>query len=69
MREGNLIRIVTSYNKKNWYLVDAESETVCDRLKAVGNEVKYHNVTMPESIEGATITGNVTVWCMACPSI
>lgn len=60
VREGNLIRIVTSYNKKNWYLVDAESETVCDRLKAVGNEVKYHNVTMPESIEGATITGNVT---------
>lgn len=60
VREGNLIRIVTSYNKKNWYLVDAASEGVCDRIKAVGNEVQYHSVTMPSSIEGATISGAVT---------
>ena len=60
VREGNLIRIVTSHNKKNWYLVDAASEGVCDRIKAVGNEVQYHSVTMPSSIEGATISGAVT---------
>ncbi len=60
VREGNLIRIVTSHNKKNWYLVDADSEGVCDRIKAVGNEVQYHSVTMPSSIEGATISGAVT---------
>jgi len=33
---------------------------VCDRIKAVGNEVQYHSVTMPSSIEGATISGAVT---------
>ncbi|MDE7116733.1 MAG: leucine-rich repeat domain-containing protein, partial [Muribaculaceae bacterium] len=60
VREGNLIRIVTSYNKKTWHAVEAASDDVCDRLKALGNEVRYHSVTMPSSIEGATITGTVS---------
>ena len=60
VREGNFIRIATSYNQKSWQLVAAEDENVCDRIKAVGNEVVYHTVTMPESVKGATIQGGVS---------
>lgn len=60
VREGNYVRIVTSFNKKNWYLVDAASDAVSDRIKALGNEVRYHSVTMPTTLEGANIRGAVS---------
>lgn len=60
VREGNSIMIVTSYNKKTWRLVKAESGEVSDSIAAVGNKVIYHTVTMPESVQGASIQGAVT---------
>ncbi len=58
--EGNQIRLATSYNKKDWALVEAEGDSVIDRLNAIGNPVIYHNVTMPSSITGARIDGAAT---------
>ncbi|MDE6532282.1 MAG: C10 family peptidase [Muribaculaceae bacterium] len=60
VREGNYVRIATSYNKKNWYLVNAESDTIVDRISAIGNRVVYHSVHMPESVNGAVIQGGAT---------
>lgn len=57
VREGNMVRVATSYNKKNWSLVKGVSEDVTDAVAAVGNRVVYHSVTMPEDIAGATIEG------------
>ncbi len=57
VKEGNQIRLATSYDKKNWQLVDAESEGITDRLQAVNNPVVYHNVVMPTSVTGARIEG------------
>lgn len=60
VKEGNLIRLATSYNKKNWQLVEGETETVCDRLAARGNQVVYHNITMPQTLTDACIEGVVS---------
>lgn len=60
VNEGNQIRLATSYNKKNWQLVDAESDAICDRLEAIGNTVVYHSVTMPASVTGARIEGGTS---------
>ncbi|SHJ14451.1 C10 family peptidase [Bacteroides stercorirosoris] len=57
VREGNLVRIATSYNKKNWRLV--KGDNVKDSIKAIGNEVIYHKVTMPSTVQGATIQGAI----------
>lgn len=57
VRESNLVRIATSYNKKNWYLV--KGDNVKDSIKAIGNEVIYHKVTMPSTVQGATIQGAI----------
>ena len=59
VREGNLVRIATSYNKKEWHLVKGINENVKDSIKAVGNEVLYHKITMPSSVQGATIQGAI----------
>ena len=60
VREGNMIRIVSSFNKKKWSVVKADSDTITDYISAVGNRVVYHNINMPEKIEGANIQGAVT---------
>ena len=60
VKDGNLIRLATSYNKKNWQLVGADAPGVSDRLSARGNQVTYHNVNMPESVNGAKIEGAAT---------
>lgn len=60
VKEGNLIRLATSYNKKDWQLVEGENETIIDRILAVNNPVIYHNVTMPSSVTGARIEGGAT---------
>ena len=60
IREGNLIRVATSSNKKIWRLVEGVDDNVTDYISAVGNRVVYHTVTMPEEIQGATISGAAT---------
>ncbi|MDE7096361.1 MAG: leucine-rich repeat domain-containing protein, partial [Muribaculaceae bacterium] len=60
VREGNELRLITSYNKKTWNTVQADAAGVTDRISAVGNKVVYHNVTMPQSMAGADIEGAVT---------
>ncbi|MDE6291285.1 MAG: C10 family peptidase, partial [Muribaculaceae bacterium] len=60
VREGNQIRLATSYNKKTWQLVEGENESITDRLEAINNPVVYHNVTMPSSVTGAKIEGGAT---------
>lgn len=57
VREGNLIRIVTSSNKQTWNPVKADNDTVIDCLSAIGNRVVYHNINMPQKVEGAVIEG------------
>ena len=58
VKEGNKIRLATSYNKKDWQLVPAEADTITDCLEAINNPVIYHNITMPESVTGARIEGS-----------
>ncbi|MDE6512070.1 MAG: leucine-rich repeat protein, partial [Muribaculaceae bacterium] len=60
INEGNELRLVTSYNKKNWTYVVADKEGVTDRIKAVGNQVAYHTVNMPLSVTGAKLEGAVS---------
>ncbi len=60
IKEGNELRLVTSYNKKSWTVVNADADGVTDRIKAIGNQVAYHTVSMPLSITGATIQGAVS---------
>ncbi|MDE5827315.1 MAG: C10 family peptidase [Duncaniella sp.] len=60
VKEGNQIRLATSYNKKTWQLVEAEADSITDRLAAISNPVVYHNVVMPESVTGARIEGGAT---------
>lgn len=60
VRDGNRVCIATSYNKKNWYLLNAESDTIVDRIDAVGNKVVYHSVNMPSSVNGAVIQGGAS---------
>lgn len=60
VREGNLLRVVSSLDKKRWCLVNAESDSIADRISAIGNRVVYYNVNMPEKVVGAVIQGSVT---------
>lgn len=60
VREGNLVRIVTSVDKKKWNLVNADNDTINDHIDAIGNRVVYHNINMPEKVEGAAIEGGAT---------
>ena len=60
VNEGNQIRLATSYNKKDWQLVEAEADSITDRLSAINNPVIYHTVNMPTSVSGARIEGGAT---------
>lgn len=60
VKEGNALRVVTSYDKKRWHPVMADNSGATDSLKAVGNEVRYHAVTIPAKVQGAEVTGAVT---------
>ncbi len=60
VKEGNEIRLATSYNKKVWNLVPADADTVADRLLALGNPVVYHDINMPQTLNGAKIEGAAT---------
>lgn len=60
VREGNKIRIVTSSNKQRWNPVKGDNDSIIDCLSAIGNRVVYHNIEMPDKVEGAVIEGGAT---------
>lgn len=51
VREGNLIRMVTSINKKDWKLVNGANENVVAAIPALNNATPVYNFTFPEGIE------------------
>lgn len=51
VREGNLIRLVTSIDKKNWKLVHGINDNVVAALPALNNATPVYNFTLPEGIE------------------
>lgn len=60
VREGNLIRLATSYNMKSWALVDGSNENVVDRLPALNNQTPVYYFSYPENLaEVANVSGNV----------
>lgn len=60
VREGNLIRMATTFNFKTWQLVDGINENVIDRLPAINNQTPVYNFTFTEGIEEkANIAGRV----------
>lgn len=61
VREGNLIRLVTSIDKKNWKLVNGANENVIAALPALNNSTPVYNFTFPEGLEkSANLSGVVT---------
>lgn len=61
VREGNLIRLATSFNKKTWVLVNGANDDVVDALPALNNQTPVYNFTFPEGIEEkANLSGIVT---------
>ena len=57
VQPGNRIRLATSYDKKNWQLVEGDADSIAYSLPAIGNPVVLHQVTMPSSVTGARIEG------------
>lgn len=51
VREGNLIRLVTSIDKKNWKLVNGINDNVVAAIPAINNATPVYNFTFPEGIE------------------
>lgn len=61
VREGNYLRLATSYNMKTWALVDGKTEDVIDRLPALNNQTPVYNFTFPDDLaENANVSGIVT---------
>ena len=61
IREGNFIRLATSYNSKTWALVNGSNENVIDRLPVLNNQTKIFNFTFPDDLsEKANLSGIVT---------
>ncbi|MDE6628627.1 MAG: C10 family peptidase [Muribaculaceae bacterium] len=60
VREGNMIRLATSYNKKTWVLVEGSNENVVSALPALNNQTPVYNFTFPADLEEkATLSGIV----------
>ncbi len=59
VREGNTIRIVTSPNKKQWGVVEAEGEGIVSAIPALNNMTPVYNINIPE-VAAATVTGAVS---------
>lgn len=60
VREGNLIRLATSYNKKRWALVGGRTDDVIDRLPALNNQTPVYNMTYTEGLaDKANVSGAV----------
>lgn len=61
VREGNLIRLVTSIDKKNWKLVNGANDNVIAALPALNNTTPVYNFTFPDGLETqANLSGIVT---------
>lgn len=61
VREGNLIRLVTSIDKKTWKLVNGANDNVVAAIPAINNATPVYNFTFPEGIEQlANLSGIVT---------
>lgn len=61
VREGNLIRLATSLNKKTWSLVEAQTDDVVAALPALNNQTPVYNFSFPEGLEAkANLSGVVT---------
>ncbi len=58
VREGNLIRLATSFNKKTWDLVKGRTPDVIDALPAINNQTPVYNINIPE-LPDANVTGAV----------
>ncbi len=60
VREGNLIRLATSFNKNTWSLVGGKSDDVIAALPALNNQTPVYNFTFPEGLEDkANLSGVV----------
>lgn len=58
VREGNLIRLATSFNKKNWALVEGRTDDVVDALPALNNQTPVYNINIPD-LPNANVSGAV----------
>ncbi|MDE6297696.1 MAG: leucine-rich repeat domain-containing protein, partial [Muribaculaceae bacterium] len=56
VREGNQIRIVTSFNKRNWNLVKGATADIVDALPALNNMTPVYNLKIGE-VKNATVSG------------
>lgn len=51
VKEGNMIRLATSYNKKTWTLVKGSNNNVIDAIPAINNQTPVYNFTFPDGLE------------------
>lgn len=58
VREGNTIRLATSYNNTTWALVEGKNSNVVSALPALNNQTPVYNINIPE-LPNATVTGAV----------
>ena len=58
VREGNFVRLATSYNKKKWRLVEGRNDEVVDALPALNNQTPVYNINIPD-LPNANVTGKV----------
>ena len=56
VREGNQIRIATSFNKKNWNLVKGATADIVDALPALNNMTPVYNINISD-VKGAAVSG------------
>lgn len=60
VREGNFIRLATSFNKKTWALVGGRTDDVIDRLPALNNQTPVYNMTYTDGLaDKANVSGAV----------
>lgn len=59
VREGNLIRMATSYNKRQWSIVEGSSADVVAALPAINNQTPVYNFTFTEGLEQKAVTSGL----------
>ncbi len=59
VREGNTIRLATSYNNTTWALVQGKNADVVSSLPALNNQTPVYNINIPE-LPNATVSGAVS---------
>lgn len=58
VREGNTVRLATSFNNRTWALVKGKNENVVDALPALNNQTPVYNIRIPE-LPNAVVSGAV----------